>query len=81
MYPLLKIEFLKFRNYRYKGRHRFYVSKLICCKCTINIPFQVGKYNPRGTCIPGWEPVLQNVLIMLHYAWPWNATSFYELEM
>jgi len=28
----------------------FHVLKLICCKCTINIPLQVGKYNPRVTC-------------------------------
>ena len=58
------IGFLEFRNY--KGR-LCYVSKLICCKCTINVLLQIGKYTARGTCIPGWEPLLQNLLIMLHY--------------
>jgi len=38
------IEFLEFRNY--KGRPRFYVSKLIYCKCTINVPLQIGKHTP-----------------------------------
>jgi len=23
------------------------------------MPLQVGKYNPRGTCIPGWESVTE----------------------
>jgi len=68
MYPLLNffIEFLECRNY--KGRLCFYVSKLICCKRTINVLLQTAKYTPRGTCIPGWEPLLKNLLIMFHYA-------------
>jgi len=25
---------------------------------TLNVPLWIGKCTPRGTCIPGWEPVL-----------------------
>jgi len=44
MYPLLNFLYnFEFRNY--KGRHRFYVSKLNCCKCTMNVPLQTDKYS------------------------------------
>jgi len=23
---------------------------------TLNVPFQIDKCIPRGTCTPGWEP-------------------------
>jgi len=39
--------------WNYKGRLRFYVSKLICCGCTINVPLQIGK------CTPGLEQLGQ----------------------
>jgi len=35
------MELLEF--WKYKDRLRFYVSKLICCKCTTNVPLQMGK--------------------------------------
>ena len=67
MYPLLNFLYnFQFRNY--KGRHPFYGSELNCCKCTMDVPLQTDKYSlplgPRGTCIPGWEYLLQNLLIM-----------------
>jgi len=41
------------------------ISKLIICKnnfslplLTSNVPFQIGKSTPWGTCIPGWEPLV-----------------------
>jgi len=24
----------------------------------LNVPLQIGKCTPRGTCTPGWEPLL-----------------------
>jgi len=24
---------------------------------TLNVPLQIGKCTPRGTCTPGWEPL------------------------
>ena len=40
------IELQDFLNY--KGRLRSYISKLICCDCTKNVPLQIGKGTPRG---------------------------------
>jgi len=41
------------------------ISKWIICKhnfslplLTSNMPFQIGKSTPRGTCIPGCEPLV-----------------------
>jgi len=41
------------------------ISKWIICKhnfslplLTSNVPFQIGKSTPRGTCIPGCEPLV-----------------------
>jgi len=34
-------------------RLHFYVSKLICCGCTINVPLEIGKCILRDTCSPG----------------------------
>jgi len=28
---------------------------------TLNAPIQIGKCTPRGTCIPGWEPLLYDI--------------------
>ena len=25
---------------------------------TLNVPLQIGKCTPGGTCAPGWEPLL-----------------------
>jgi len=44
-------ELLEFWNYG--DRLRFYVTKLLCCDFTINVPLQIGKYTPLGTCNPG----------------------------
>jgi len=40
-----------------KGKLRFYVSNLICCKSVL-VYLQISKRTPGGTCIPGWEPLL-----------------------
>jgi len=71
-------EFLEFRSY--KGRLNYNVSKLICSKCTINVPFQIGKCTPRGTCIPVWEPVLRNLFITLHCVWIGMQTVLMNLK-
>ena len=41
------------------------ISKWIICEhnfslplLTSNVPFQIGKPTPRGTCIPGYEPLV-----------------------
>jgi len=26
---------------------------------TLNVPFQIGTYTPRGTCTPGWDSGLE----------------------
>jgi len=25
---------------------------------TLNVPIRIGKRTPRGTCTPGWEPLV-----------------------
>jgi len=51
MYPFLNFLYtFEFRNY--KGRHRFYVSKLNCCKRTMNVRLQTDKYSlPLGVYV------------------------------
>jgi len=29
---------------------------------TLNVPLQVGKCTPGGTCTPGWEPLYYSML-------------------
>jgi len=33
---------------------QIYISLLLL---TLNVPLQIGKCTPRGTCTPGWEPL------------------------
>jgi len=34
---------------------KIYISLLLL---TLNVHLQIGKCNPRGTCTPGWEPLV-----------------------
>jgi len=30
---------------------------------TLNVPLQIGKYTPRGARTPGWEPLMQTIVM------------------
>jgi len=42
--------------YKYLERNgmQIYFSLLLL---TLNVPLQIGKSTPGGTCTPGWEPL------------------------
>jgi len=44
---------------------------------TLNVPYQIGKCTPRGTCTPVWEPLIYSHRRSSAFSFKWNCPKWY----